>query len=189
MRRIINPRESVRRKATGMTREQITEATQEAAMWERHRSRVCDNADDEAMIKDAIARHKEWRRIGYVMAEEHLTTYDPDRDPTVQRWNREARARELAEAAAQAQAAERAHQEQQPAPDTAPKTKPLLTALARAGLHPTETDHHTVGQLTHLDHDTITRIATWIEAAHDNALRRAASAPAPRPPWRRPQAL
>ncbi|MFJ6141556.1 hypothetical protein [Kitasatospora sp. NPDC092286] len=189
MRRTVNSREAVRRKATGMTREQITEATQDAAMWERHRSRVCENHDDEAMIKDAIARHKEWRRIGYVMAEEHLTTYDPDRDPTVQRWNREARAHELAEATVQAQAAERANQEQQLAPDTDPRIQPLLTALARAGLHPTETDHHTVGRLTHLDHDTITRIANWIEAAHDTALRRSAPAAASRPAWRRPQAL
>ncbi|MFJ7280719.1 hypothetical protein [Kitasatospora sp. NPDC098663] len=185
MLRIINSREAVRRKATGMTREQITEATQDAAMWERHRSRVCENHDDEAMIKDAISRHKEWRRIGYVMAEEHLTTYDPDRDPTVQRWNREARARELAEAAAQAVTTETPTA----TPPHSPKTQPLLTALARAGLHPTEADHHTVGQLTHLDHDTITRIATWIEAAHDIALRRAASAPAPRPLRHSPQAL
>ena len=82
------PRESVRRKATGMTAEQIQEATKEAARWERQCSRVCDDEGDAAAIQAAIDEHKEWRRIGHLMAEQGLTTYNPDRDPIVQRRQR-----------------------------------------------------------------------------------------------------
>ncbi|WP_327075486.1 hypothetical protein [Kitasatospora purpeofusca] len=153
-------------------------------MWERHRSRVCENDDDIAMIDDAIARYKEWRRIGYVMAEEHLATYDPDRDPSVQRWHREARTRERAEAAVQAQAAERCAQEQQAARDVDPKTDAVLTALARAGLHHlTEADHQAATALARLDRATITQLTTWLERTRETTLRLATPAA---PVYRRP---
>ncbi|MFE2729331.1 hypothetical protein [Kitasatospora sp. NPDC059327] len=164
---------------------QITEETQEAAQYERHRSRVCDNNEDLAAIKGAIAQHKEWRRIGYVMAEEGLTTYDPDRDPTVQRWRREEHARQLAETAAQAQAAEHAATQQQTHRATDPKADTVLTALARAGLHNlTETDHQAAAALAQLDHTTIAQLTHWLERTRETALRLASPAA---PVYRRPR--
>ncbi|WP_371484896.1 hypothetical protein [Kitasatospora sp. NBC_00315] len=158
-----------------MTVEQVQEATQEAASYERQRSRVCDNEGDAAVIQAAIDGHKEWRRIADLMAEQHLTAYDPDADPIVQRrrsWEQRARP-------APAPAAIDA-----PAED--PHALTLLTALRRAGLQPTEADHHTAHRLARLDQHTITTISGWIEAAHTTALRRTAPAPPGRPIVRRP---
>ncbi|MEU1425140.1 hypothetical protein [Kitasatospora sp. NPDC005751] len=60
-----------------MIADQIQEVAREAAMWKRHRSRVCDNKSGTAAIRAAIDEHREWRRIGYVVVAENLTTSDP----------------------------------------------------------------------------------------------------------------
>ncbi len=59
-----------------------------------------------AAIKGAIQDHKEWRRTGYVTAEENLETYNPDADPTVRRWRREDEERQATESAARRRATE-----------------------------------------------------------------------------------
>ncbi|MFC8453844.1 hypothetical protein [Kitasatospora sp. NPDC057223] len=180
MQRSIGSREIIRRQATGMTREQVTEATSDAAGWERHRSRVCENEGDRAAIKGAIQDHKEWRRIGYVMTEENLETYNPDADPTVQRWRREDEERQAAESAVQRRAAENPRVER---PATAPGTEALRTALARAGLYDLdEGDHQAVEQIgALLDDATIARLADWLERTRTAAQHLAAP---PRPVYR-----
>ncbi|MFJ5680758.1 hypothetical protein [Streptomyces sp. NPDC093097] len=60
-------RRSVQKKATGMDRKQVAEQTEIARGWE----------------------HAESRRIGYVMAQEHMEIYAPQADLTVTRWKRE----------------------------------------------------------------------------------------------------
>ncbi|GAA2448307.1 hypothetical protein [Streptomyces glaucus] len=85
----VRARAAVRRRASGMTLEQIEKATDEARLHERIRSRLCETEDDVRAIGIAVAEHTEWRRIGYVMEEEGLEVYDPERDPTAVRWARE----------------------------------------------------------------------------------------------------
>ncbi|MDG9705888.1 hypothetical protein [Streptomyces sp. DH37] len=85
----IRARATVRRKAAGMTAGQIEKATDEARRHERIRSRLRETEDDVRAIGIAVAEHTEWRRIGYVMEEEGLEVYDPERDPTAVRWARE----------------------------------------------------------------------------------------------------
>ena len=184
MKRLPSSREIIRRKATGMTREQITKATEDAAGWERHRSRVCENDGDMAAIKGAIQDHKEWRRIGYVMAEENMKTYNPDADPTVQRWRREDEERQAAESAPR-RATENAAAHQGA---TNPKAQAVLTALARAGLHDLdEDDHQAVEQLAALlGEATIAQVAGWLERTRTAALHLAAPTPT-RPAYRRPR--
>ncbi|MFD1831664.1 hypothetical protein ACFSJS_18655 [Streptomyces desertarenae] len=84
-----------------MTAEQIEKATDEARMHERMRSRLCETEDDVRAIGIAVAEHTEWRRIGYVMEEEGLGAYEPERDPTAVRWAREEAERERQEQARQ----------------------------------------------------------------------------------------
>ncbi|MCX5216228.1 hypothetical protein OG689_44640 [Kitasatospora sp. NBC_00240] len=168
-----------------MTREQITKATEDAASWEHHRSKVCENDGDMAAIKGAIQAHKEWRRIGYVMAEENMETYNPDADPTVQRWRREDAERQAAENAAQHHATE--NTSEQPAASD-PRTQTVRTALARAGLHRLDDDdHQAVEQLAALlDDATLRRVADWLERTREAALQQAAGRPQ-RPAYRRPR--
>jgi hypothetical protein len=90
----IRARAAVRRRAAGMTAEQIVKATDEAHVHERIRSRLCETEDDVRAIGIAVAEHTEWRRIGYVMEEEGLEVYDTERDPTAVRWAREETERE-----------------------------------------------------------------------------------------------
>ncbi|MDH2412359.1 hypothetical protein ACG5V6_24265 [Streptomyces chitinivorans] len=75
-----------------MTVEQIEKATDEARIHERIRSRLCETEDDVHALGIAVAEHTEWRRLGYVMEEEGLEVYDPERDPTAVRWAREEQA-------------------------------------------------------------------------------------------------
>ncbi|MFI5534546.1 hypothetical protein ACIA8O_39025 [Kitasatospora sp. NPDC051853] len=158
-----------------MNAQQVQEATQEAESYERQRSRVCDDEGDAAVIQAAMDEHKEWRRIGHLMTELGLTAYHPDHDPIVQRRQRwEQRARPVRATAVP----------EVPAED--PHALTLLTALRRAGLQPTEADHHTAHRLAHLDPHTIATISGWIEAAHTTALRRTAPPPPSRPVVRRP---
>ncbi|MFP8945314.1 hypothetical protein ACLIYM_28310 [Streptomyces fenghuangensis] len=100
----IRARAAVRRRAKGMTAEQIEKATDEARLHERIRSRLCETEDDIRAIGIAVAEHTEWRRIGYVMEEEGLAVYDPERDPTAVRWAREEEAARLEQAERQRQA-------------------------------------------------------------------------------------
>lgn len=97
----IRARAAVRCRAAGMTAEQIEKATDEARMHERIRSRLCETEDDVRAIGIAVAEHTEWRRIGYVMEEEGLEVYEPERDPTAVRWVREEAERERQERARQ----------------------------------------------------------------------------------------
>lgn len=94
----IRARAAVRRRAAGMTVEQIEKATDEARLHERIRSRLCETEDDVRAIGIAVAEHTEWRRIGYVMEEEGLEVYDPERDPTAVRWAREEQTARLEQA-------------------------------------------------------------------------------------------
>ncbi|MEU0940709.1 hypothetical protein [Embleya sp. NPDC005971] len=82
-------RAAIRRKATGMTPEEIEEATEYARGWERQAGRAVYDSGDARKLNCAIAEHKEWRRIGYVVKEEGLSVYSPDADPTAVRWYRE----------------------------------------------------------------------------------------------------
>ena len=168
-----------------MTRQQITKETEDAAGWERHRSQVCENDGDMAAIEGAIQDHKEWRRIGYVMAEENMETYNPDADPTVQRWRREDEERQAAESAAHRRATENAAAHQG---TTDPAAQAVLTALARAGLYNlNEDDHQAVEQLAALlGEATIAQVAGWLERTRTAALHLAALTPA-RPAYRRPR--
>ncbi|WP_031511427.1 hypothetical protein [Streptomyces megasporus] len=100
----IRARAAVRRTATGTTAEQIEKATDEARIHERDRSRVCETEDDIRALGIAVAEHTEWRRLGYVMEEEGLEVYDPERDPTAVRWAREEEAARLEQAERQRQA-------------------------------------------------------------------------------------
>ncbi|MFD7982490.1 hypothetical protein ACFV4M_03805 [Kitasatospora indigofera] len=134
-----------------------------------------------AAINGAIQEHKEWRRIGHVMAEENLETYTPDADPTVLRWRREDEERQATEKAAQTQAAA-AEADERLAADHAP-AQVVLTGLARAGLHDLDgEDHQALQHLAHLDDATLHRTADWLERTRTTALR----ALPPRPAHRRP---
>ncbi|MFE7526142.1 hypothetical protein ACFU7Y_10500 [Kitasatospora sp. NPDC057542] len=163
-----------------MTFEQVAEAKEEAAMLERHRFRACYIREDMAATENAIERHKEWRRIGYVMAKENLTTYDPDRDPTVQRRHREEHAR-LAAVHTQTTEPTTHH-------PIDPRLQTILTALGRAGLYNlTEADHQAAAVLAQLDHTTVTQLTTRLERTRETALHLAASTPPTGPPYRRPR--
>ncbi|MGK5499936.1 hypothetical protein, partial [Streptomyces sp. URMC 125] len=100
----IHARTAVRHRATGMTVEQIEKATDEARIRERIRSKVCESEEDARAIGIAVAEHTEWRRIGYVMEEEGLRAYEPERDPTAVRWAREEQAARLEQAERERQA-------------------------------------------------------------------------------------
>ncbi|MFE5586390.1 hypothetical protein [Kitasatospora sp. NPDC056531] len=114
------------------------------------------------------------------MAEENLTTYDPDRDPTAQRWYREEHAR-LAAVHTQTTEPTTHH-------PIDPRLQAILTALGRAGLYNlTEADHQAAAVLAQLDHTTVTRLATWLERTRETTLHLAASTPLAAPPYRRPR--
>lgn len=100
----IRARAAIRRRAAGMTAEQIEKFTDEARIHERIRSRLCETEDDVRAIGIAVAEHTEWRRIGYVMEEEGLEVYDPELDPTAVRWAREEAEQERQERARQGSA-------------------------------------------------------------------------------------
>ena len=122
-----------------------------------------------AAIKGTIQDHKEWRRTGYVTAEENLETYNPDADPTVRRWRREDEERQATESAARRRATENAVDHQGAAD---PAAQAVLTALARAGLYDLgEDDHQAVEQLTALlDEATIAQVVSWLERTRAAAL-------------------
>ncbi|MGY1456974.1 hypothetical protein [Streptomyces sp. SS8] len=109
----IRARAAVRHTATGLTVEQVQKATDEACMRERIRSKVCESDEDARAIGIAVAEHTEWRRIGYVMEEEGLGTYEPERDPTAVRWAREGQAARLERARGEEAVRERRAQARQ----------------------------------------------------------------------------
>uniref|UniRef100_UPI002F91553B hypothetical protein n=1 Tax=Kitasatospora indigofera TaxID=67307 RepID=UPI002F91553B len=168
-----------------MTREQITKATEDAASWEHHRSKVCENDGEMAAIDGAIQAHKEWRRIGYVMDEEKMETYNPDADPTVLRWRREDAELEAAEAAARHHATENSAGKPAAAD---PGAEVVLTALARAGLHRLDDDDRQAARqlAALLDDATLHQVADWLERTRQAALQQATGR-SQRPLYRRPR--
>ncbi|MEV0375736.1 hypothetical protein AB0I10_39385 [Streptomyces sp. NPDC050636] len=88
-------RKNVQKKATGMTRDQVREGTDTARMLERQKGRVLDEPGRLHSLRLA-----EWRQIGYVMAEEAMDIYAPEKDPKVAQWERQRLERVAAESAA-----------------------------------------------------------------------------------------
>ncbi|MER7794692.1 hypothetical protein [Streptomyces sp. NPDC097640] len=77
---------SVQKKATGMDREKVAEETEKARGWERQAGRGIDEPGRLDTLHHAEWKHTEWRRIGYVMTEQHMDTYNPQADPKVAQW-------------------------------------------------------------------------------------------------------
>ncbi|MEU3374864.1 hypothetical protein ABZ734_31055 [Streptomyces sp. NPDC006660] len=101
-------RENVRRKATGMTREQVAAETRTARGWEHRTERGPQELGGLAAgrletLRLARWKHAEWRRIGSVMTEEAMDLYVPERDTRVQ----ELELLRLERVAAETEAAER----------------------------------------------------------------------------------
>ena len=97
-------RELTRRKAAGMTRDQVAQAIETARMHERLRSWCSDAPQDRAVIRGLEQTHEEWLRIAYVMCVEKMTTYQPDQDPGVQYFDAQRTRQTVAEAAARERA-------------------------------------------------------------------------------------
>lgn len=85
----ISVHEAIRRKAVGMTREQVARAVEVARIHERLRSWSSGNPQDQAVIRGLEQAHEEWLRIAYVMCVEKMTTYQLDQDPAVHFWLRD----------------------------------------------------------------------------------------------------
>ncbi|MFF2147958.1 hypothetical protein [Kitasatospora sp. NPDC058190] len=173
----------VRRRAAGMTLENIPQALQQARFEER-----CADADDETAHATAADTLAEWQRIHDHTATTRAERYDPDHDTALQHaLRRERHRQDIAECAREA-----AHQARQ-ITDAAhrrlagPAAQPLYTALERAGLHNlTDEDHEAVRNLTQqLSPATLRQVMSWLERTRTAALALRGPEPA-RPNVRRP---
>ncbi|MDH6130024.1 hypothetical protein [Kitasatospora sp. GP82] len=182
-------RSRVRRRAAGMTLENIQQALHRARDDERAADRHAD-AGDETAFATAAAICAEWQRVRDHTAETHAERYDPDHDTLLQHaLRRERHRRDVAECAREA-----AHQARQTT-DAAHRrlagtaAQPLYTALDRAGLYNlTDDDHQAVRELTRdLDPATLRQVMSWLERTRTAALalRGTEQAPAARPAVRR----
>ncbi|GAA2156910.1 hypothetical protein GCM10009760_58420 [Kitasatospora kazusensis] len=181
-------RSRVRRRAAGMTLENLQQALEQARVEERHADRYADAGDETAYATAADIR-AEWQRVRDHTTETRAERYDPDHDTALQHALRAERHRQdVAECAR-----ETAHQARQTT-DVAHRrlagtaAQPLYTALDRAGLTLTDDDHQAVRDLTrHLDPATLRQVMSWLERTRTAAiaLRGAEQAPPTRPRVRR----
>ncbi|MFF2147946.1 hypothetical protein [Kitasatospora sp. NPDC058190] len=155
----------VRRRAAGMTLENIRQALEQARVEERHADRYADAGDETAFATAADVR-AEWQRVCDHTAETRAERYDPDRDTALRHaLRRERHCQNVAECAREA-----AHQARQTT-DVAHRrlagtaAQPLYTALDRAGLHAlTDDDHQAVRDLTRtLDPATLRQVMSLLE--------------------------
>ncbi|MFE3498994.1 hypothetical protein [Kitasatospora sp. NPDC059160] len=184
-------RSRVRRRAAGMTREDLQQALHRAREDERAADRYAD-AGDEAAYATAATVCAEWQRVRDRTVETGAEHYDPDHDTALQHALRRERHRQDVAACAR----EAAHQARQTT-DAAHRSlvgtaaQPLYTALDRAGLHAlTDDDHQAVRDLTrHLDPATLRQVASWLERTRTAAfaLRGTEQTPPVRPVVRRRQ--
>ncbi|GAA2281653.1 hypothetical protein GCM10010430_79550 [Kitasatospora cystarginea] len=176
----------VRRRAAGMTLENLQQALHRARDDERTADRY---AGDETAYATAAAIRAEWQRVRDHTAQTRAERYDPDHDTALQHALRAERHRQdVAECAREA-----AHQARQRSDATHRRlagtaAQPLYTALERAGLYTlTNDDHQAVRDLTHhLAPATLRQVMSWLERTRTAAaaLRGAGQAPA-RPVVRR----
>ncbi|MFD7498270.1 hypothetical protein ACFV8T_39160 [Streptomyces sp. NPDC059832] len=96
-------RKNAQKKATGLTRDQVSEETETARSMERQKGRGLDEPGRLDSLRLAEWAHTEWRRIGYVMAEEAMDVYAPEKDPKAAQWERQRLERVAAEKAAAGQ--------------------------------------------------------------------------------------
>lgn len=73
-------RRSVQTKATGMNRQQVGEETAKAQGREHQAACGIDEPGHLENLHHAEWKHTEWRRIGHVMTEQHMETYNPQAD-------------------------------------------------------------------------------------------------------------
>ncbi|MFJ9847666.1 hypothetical protein ACIRYZ_46095 [Kitasatospora sp. NPDC101155] len=125
----------VRRRAAGMTLENIQQALEQARFEERTADRHAD-AGDETAYATATAIRAEWQRVRDHTAQTRAERYDPDHDTALQHALRaERHQQDVADCAREA-----AHQARQ-STDVAHRrlagtaAQPLYTALERAGLY------------------------------------------------------
>ncbi|MFI9163274.1 hypothetical protein [Kitasatospora aureofaciens] len=155
----------VRRRAAGMTLENIQHALEQAQFEERCADRHADAGHESAYTTaaDALA---EWQRVHDHTATSRAERYDPDHDTALQHaLCRERHRQDVADRAREA-----AHQARQTT-DVAHRrlagtaAQPLYTALERAGLHTlTDDDHQAVRDLTRtLDPATLRQVMSWLE--------------------------
>ncbi|MFJ2781520.1 hypothetical protein [Kitasatospora sp. NPDC087315] len=179
----------VRRRAAGMTLENIEQALHRARDDERAADRHAD-AEDETAFATAANALAEWQRVHDHTAQAGAERYDPDHDIVLQQALRAERHRQDIAACAR-EAAYQARQNTDAAHRGLAGTaaQPLYTALERAGLHSlTDDDHQAVRDLTrHLDPATLRQVMNWLERTRIAALalRGADQAPPARPVVRR----
>ncbi|WP_188309892.1 hypothetical protein [Streptomyces sp. CBMA123] len=158
-------RSRVRRRAAGMTLENLQQALHRARDDERAADRHAD-AGDEAAFATAADTCAEWQRVRDHTAETRAERYDPDHDTALQQaLRRERHQQDVAECAREAarqarQSTDAAHRRL-----AGPTAQPLYTALDRAGLYTlTDDDHQAVRDLTqHLDPATLRQVMSWLE--------------------------
>ncbi|MFH9355191.1 hypothetical protein [Kitasatospora sp. NPDC017646] len=162
----------VRRRAAGMTLENIQQALEQAQFEERCADRHAD-AGHESAYAPAADTLAEWQRIHDHTAATRAERYDPDHDTALQHaLRREHHRQDIAECAREA-----AHQARQTT-DAAqrslagPTAQPLYTALDRAGLHAlTDDDHQAVRDLArHVDPATLRQVTSWLERTRTAAF-------------------
>jgi hypothetical protein len=166
----ISARELTRRKAAGMTSEQVAEATETARLHLRLRSWSCEIPQDQAVIRRLGQIHEEWLRISYVMASELMPVYQPDQDPSVQRWARDdARSSQTAARAARQERVVRqsrcgsADLRERETPDT-------VVGGGTATFRSAEDELIGFDRLLELDRTTIVQLVNWLEGARAGAL-------------------
>ncbi|MFD8708495.1 hypothetical protein ACFV1W_38940 [Kitasatospora sp. NPDC059648] len=155
----------VRRRAAGMTLENIQHALEQAQFEERCADRHADAGHETAYTTAATIR-AEWQRIHDHTATTRAERYDPDHDTALQHaLRREHHRQDVADRAREA--ALRARQTTDVAHRRLAGTaaQPLYTALERAGLHTlTDDDHQAVRDLTRtLDPATLRQVTSWLE--------------------------
>ncbi|MFI9365946.1 hypothetical protein ACIG5E_33580 [Kitasatospora sp. NPDC053057] len=179
----------VRRRAAGMTLENIQQALEQAQFEERCADRHTD-AGHERAYATAADTLAEWQRIHDHTAATRAERYDPDHDTALQHALRLEHHRQDVAACAR-EAALRARQTTDAAHRSLAGTaaQPLYTALDRAGLYNlTDADHQAVRDLTRtLDPATLRQVMSWLERTRTAALalRGTEQAPPARPVVRR----
>ncbi|MEV7783374.1 hypothetical protein [Kitasatospora sp. NPDC088351] len=167
----------VRRRAAGMTLENIQQALHRARDDERTADRYAD-AGDETGIATAAAIRAEWQRVRDHTAETRAERYDPDHDTALRHaLRRERHRRDVADRSAEAEylAMQRADVAHRRVAGTA--AQPLYTALGCAGLY----------VLTDADHEAVRDLTRDLDPATPQAD--APTAPAEAPPGRRQRLL
>ncbi|GAA1924308.1 hypothetical protein [Streptantibioticus ferralitis] len=75
-------RARIRKKATGLSADDVDRAADEAQEHERELAgQALDSYQAEEWLRTAEVEHHEWRRISSLMTETGMVTYDPSKDP------------------------------------------------------------------------------------------------------------